>query len=180
MPKLHSFVVVHVRETVLATMMILFSFDLLGCSSGAAAISRKTFDVFEGFTFVGSGPYQQSAPLADNEALPKHGTTEQPLPDLPKVGVQYVFHHRAPVDNEKLALADLPARLRTAGIEVTKAPKSSKEMLYLFRGGPLFKILIRDGGHEGTIYNQLDPDLVKASNADPRWTEEDYVLLWLK
>jgi hypothetical protein len=73
---------------------------------------------------------------------------------------------------------DLPARLKSAGITIVKAPKSSKDLMYPYVGGPLFRIQIQDGSHEGTIYNQIDPDLMQASN--PEWVKEDYVLLWLK
>ncbi len=143
-------------------------------------MSRNSFDVFAGFTFVASGPYRAGAPRTGgvSEVLPRHGISELPLPDRPQVGIQYVFHHRRPVDNENLALVDFPARLRSAGITAVNTPKSSRELMYPFLGGPLFKIQIRDSGHEGMIYNQLDPDLVKGSS--PEWAKEDYVLLWLK
>jgi hypothetical protein len=111
--------------------------------------------------------------------LPKHGIAELSQPDRPQVGIQYVFHHRRPVDNEKLALVDFHARLQSAGITVVRAPKSSMELMHLFMGGPLFRIEIRDGSHEGIIYDQLDPDL-KTTSSGQEWTIEDYVLLWLK
>ena len=82
------------------------------------------------------------------------------------------------MDDEKLALVELPARLKSAGITIVKAPKSSRHLMYLYVGGPLFNIQIRDGSHEGTIYNQIDPGLMQGSNPD--WAKEDYVLLWLK
>jgi len=39
--------------------------------------------------------------------------------------------------------------------------------MYLFIGGPAFKISIKEGHHAGIIYNLLNPDLVKGSN--PEW-----------
>jgi hypothetical protein len=143
-------------------------------------MGRKSFDVFAGFSFVESGSYQPSAstPIGVSDVLPKHGIAELPLPDRPQVGIQYVFHHRRPIDNERLALEDFPARLRSVGITSVDAPKSSKDLMYPFVGGPLFKIQIRDNSHEGVIYNQVDPDLLKGSSSE--WATEDYVLLWLK
>jgi hypothetical protein len=140
----------------------------------------KGFSFLADFTFVGSVPYRLGAAGPDeiSHRLPKHGTAQESLPDRPQPGVRYIFHHRRPVDDEKLALVDLPAKLKSAGIAVVTAPKSSKDMMYPYLGGPLFKIQIRDGSHEGTIYNQIDPQLMRVP--DPDWAEEDYVLLWLK
>lgn len=67
----------------------------------------------------------------------------------PQPGVLYIFHHRRPVDDEKLALVELPARVKSEGITIVKAPKSSKDLMYPYVGGPLFKIQIQDGRHEG-------------------------------
>jgi len=166
---------------VLLTFITVLGLFTLACSPKPHAISQKCFDVFAGFTFVGSGP-NMPGPTATggiSDVLPKHGIAELPLPDRPQVGIQYVFHHRRPVDNEKLALVDFPARLRSAGITVVRAPKSSMEMMHLFVGGPLFRIEIKDGSHEGVIYDQRCPDL-QASGISQEWTIEDYVLLWLK
>ena len=182
MPNPKSRAVDHFRRAVLFGTLSWSSFISLGCSTWPQALSRKTFDVFAGFTFVGTAPYDPklAAPSGASEVLPKHGTAEQHLPDRLQLGIQYVFHHRRPVDNEQLALVDFPARLRAAGITVVKAPKSTNDLMYLFLGGPLFHIQISDGGHTGVIYDRVDPDLVQASGPDLQWTEEDYVLLWLK
>jgi hypothetical protein len=156
----------------------LLAFVSVSCSTRSQEM--KGFSLFRDFTFVGSAPYKAGSTGAAeaNEQLPKHGTAQVPLPDRPLPGIRYIFHHRGPVDNEKLAVIDLPARLKSAGITIVKAPKSSKELMYPFIGGPLFKIQIRDGDHEGVVYNQVDPDLVQAPNTE--WAKEDYVLLWLK
>ncbi len=170
-----------VRRAILVSSIVWIGFILLCCTTKQQALSHKSFDIFEGFTFVGSGP-NMPGPTATggiSEVLPKHGIAELPLPDRPEVGIQYVFHHRRPVDNEKLVLVDFPARLQSAGITVVRAPKSSMEMLHLFVGGPLFRIEIREGNHEGVIYDRLDPDL-KTTSSGQEWMIEDYVLLWLK
>jgi hypothetical protein len=167
-----------ISRVILAAMMV---FLLCCCSQGSGEIRREPFEVFTGFVFVGSSPYDPSvAPTGIPETLPQHGTLELPLPDHPQVRIQYVFHHRHPVDNETLAVTEIPARLRRLGITVVKAPRSGNELMYLFLGGPLFRIQIKDGNHEGMIYNQIDPDLVKASEGNEQWAKEDYVLVWLK
>jgi hypothetical protein len=102
------------------------------------------------------------------------------VPERPEVGVQYLFLHRPPVDTEKLATIELPNRLRSVGITVTQAPASSKDLIHLFIGGPLFTIRIREGVHEGMIYNQLDLGLSKTPGDDQSWGSENYVLVWLK
>jgi hypothetical protein len=167
----------YVRRVGLLGAIALLALISVSCSNRS---QMKGFSVFSDFVFVGSAPYKPgpAGGAEANEQLPKHGTAQLPLPDRPQAGVLYIFHHRGPVDNEKLALVDLPARLKSADITIAKAPKSSKELMYPFIGGPLFKIQIRDGNHEGVIYNQVDPDLVQAPN--PEWAKEDYVLLWLK
>jgi hypothetical protein len=48
---------------------------------------------------------------------------ELPLPDRPQVGVQYVFDHRRPIDNDNLAINEFPAKLQGLGITVLNAPK---------------------------------------------------------
>ena len=166
---------------ILLTFVTVLGLLTFGCSTKPEVMNHKSFDVFAGFTFVGSGPYtpDTTAPGGISHMLPKHGIAELSQPDRPQVGIQYVFHHRRPVDNEKLALVDFHARLQSAGITVVRAPKSSMELMHLFMGGPLFRIEIRDGSHEGIIYDQLDPDL-KTTSSGQEWTIEDYVLLWLK
>jgi hypothetical protein len=154
----------------------------LACFSASCSprsLDMKDFSVFTDFTFVGSAPYKAGpggAPEA--QELPKHSTAAVPLPEHPQPGVLYIFHRPGPVDNEKLALADFPARLKSAGITILKAPRSSRDLMYLYIGGPVFRIQIRKGDHEGVIYNDLDPDLVQASHRE--WAMEDYVLLWFK
>jgi hypothetical protein len=63
---------------------------------------------------------------------------------------------------------------------VVDSPKSSSDLAYPFVGGPVFEIRIADGDHEGRIYNQLDPSLLKSSEQEQPWAVDDYVLLWLK
>jgi len=76
-------------------------------------LGRKSFEAFAGFAFVESSPFDPSvAPTGVADPLPPHGTMELPLPDRPQVGVQYVFHHRLPIDHENLAVNEFPAKLQ--------------------------------------------------------------------
>jgi hypothetical protein len=168
----------YASRVVFFSSLVWIGFVAFGCSPGPQTMSRNSFDVFSGFTFVASSTYNpEASPTAvEVETLPKHGIAELPPPVRPQVGIKYVFHHRRPVDNEKLAVVDLPTRLRSVGIKPVNAPKSGNELMYLFIGGPAFKISIREGDHEGVIYNQTDWDLLKSSS-DEGWAAEDYVLL---
>ena len=160
----------------------LISMMNLNCGMQSKEISSRAFEVFEDFTFVGTSADEAGAPVGSGQtaAIPVHGTARLPLPQAQSIGALYVFHHRHPVDNEKLALVELPLRLRMIGIRLVDWPKSNKDLTYPFVGGPLFQIRIADGDHEGRIYNQLDPTLVKASEQEQSWSVDDYILVWLK
>ncbi len=122
---------------------------LSGCRAWPAKISAKSFSVFNDFTFVASGTYKPGPHGGFGEDVIQHGTTELPLPDRPRIGIQYVFQRRGPVDIGKLAMVDLPVRLGSVGITVVQAPRTSRDFMYLYIGGPLFVIRIREGGPEG-------------------------------
>jgi hypothetical protein len=149
-----------------------------GCSSDPRRIDGRVLAAFADFTFVGESA-AESVETADYRVLlSPHGGTRKPLPDKLKVGVRYVFHHRHPVDGLRLALVELPQRLEAAGVRVLEAPRSESDLMSPFIGGPLFVIKMGDGVHEGLIYNQHDPRLLKQLN--PRWVLDDFVLLWTK
>lgn len=150
-----------------------------GCGWRSHEISSQSFRVLTGFTFVGSGPYKGEQ---SNEAVgvARYGTKEQTLPIRPLPGTEYLFIHRRPVDNEKLALVEIPRRLKDAGIEIVKAPASGRDLMYPFIGGPLFRIQIREGSHEGLIYNSVDQELVKGISPSQPWATESYTLVWLR
>ena len=164
------------------TTLTLVGIIIVACATKSQAVNSRIFDVFEGFIFVGTNTDQAEAPRASRDAgtLAAHGNVELPWPQVREIGIRYVFHHRRPVDNLRLALVDLPARLRAAGISVVDGPKSGGDLAYPFVGGPLFEIKIAIGGHEGRIYNQLDPNLLKSSTSASAWEVDDYVVLWLK
>lgn len=99
-----------------------------------------------------------------------HGEDEQPIPQKLEEGMQYVFHHRAPIDNELLALKEFPSRLSQRGFKILKAPKSTGDLLYLTIGGPLFSIRFSDGNRKFVIFNQLD-------TVGLPWAGHDYILV---
>lgn len=163
------------RPALLLGALMSLCLTSVGCLRGRSGLSDSSFRVFSGFTFVASGPYRP-----EREAIPRHDNRELPLPERPSVGVQYVFHSRDVVDDEKLALVEFPARLRAAGIKIVRAPQSDRDLMYLFMGGPLFKIWIKEGNHEGMIYNQLGRELKQGPDDKGQLPREDYVLVWLK
>jgi hypothetical protein len=151
--------------SVLGTLMV--------CQSKGQEIDPKILNVFSDYTFVGSGQakYKDDGSLELTSVIP-HNESEQPRPQKLEKGVQYVFHHLAPLDNEELALRELPQKLSQLGFKITKSPKGSQDLIYLVLGGPIFIIKFSDGNHEGIIYNQLETKL------DDVWSEHDYVLIY--
>ena len=164
------------------TALTLVSLMIVGCATKSQGVSSDIFDVFEGFTFVGTSADQAETSEAshDADALAAHGDAQLPSPRVQEIGIRYVFHHRRPVDNERLALVDFPARLKAAGIRVVYAPKSSRDLMYPFVGGPTFVIGIAYRGHEGRIYNGLCPNSLRSTGAERAWADDDYILLWSK
>lgn len=159
---------------VLAICAILFVLAMVGCSR--RQIGSKALNAFSDFTYVGSGPYHGEKNSGINMTVAPHGQEPLPLPQQLEAGVQYIFHHRRPLDGEKLALSELPARLRQQGIEITRAPKSARDMMFPFVGGPIFSIQFKEGNRSGVIFSQLCPSYTK--QVDAGWTGDDYVLVY--
>ena len=138
----------------------------------------RAIGVFQDFSFVGSGLARHNADGSiDRVFIIPHENRAQPRPTTLTIGTQYVFHHAGPVDDEELGIRTLPDRLRRLGMRVLRAPQSTKDMMGLYLGGPLFSIDFEDHGHFGQIFNQLDP---KLSNESSKWAAEDFVLVYLK
>jgi hypothetical protein len=132
--------------------------------------------VFSGFVFAGAGQYRGDGHADDG---PSEGETSAVrLPTRPAVGVEYVFHHKRPVSDENLALIEFPSRLARAGIAITRSPASSRDMMYVYVGGPLFEIHVKDGYHEGIVFNRMDRRLLQTPRTE--WVPEDYVIVWTK
>lgn len=70
-------------------------------------------------------------------------------------GRVYVFRKTRNTTNEDIAIRLFPQRLSRIGARVTKAPASSRELTYLFMGGPLYQIQFEKDGKEGMIFNRV-------------------------
>src|SRR5215831_201529 len=118
----------------------------LSCQVHNHGADDNALAVLSGFMFVGSGQAKfNDNGSVDTTYLISHSETEQPKPQNIVKGIQYVFHHRAPVDDEFLALRDFPNKIESLGFKILKAPKSANELLYLYLGGPLFYLEFSDG-----------------------------------
>jgi hypothetical protein len=53
-------------------------------------------------------------------------------------------------------------------------------LIYPFLGDAIFTLHIREGGHEGVLFDQIHPIVPQGSANDKPWIGEDYVLLWSK
>lgn len=150
---------------------------MVGCGRKQIT-SSKALNAFSDFTYVGSGPYHGEKNGGINMTVAPHFTEPPSLPQQLETGVQYIFHHRNPLDTEKLALSDLPSRLRQQGIEVIRAPRSARDMMSLFVGGPVFSIQFKEGSRTGIIFSQVCPSYTKQVNTG--WTGNDYVLVYVE
>jgi hypothetical protein len=165
------------KSSVASLFLLTFFFITAGCNRFSRVDSR-IFHVFSDFTFVGAGAYQ-APPQPNGEdahGVIEHGQNILSLPKRPVIGRQYIFHHKSPLDVQKLALADLPLRLQKEGLQIVKAPHSSREMMYLYFGGPLFVIKFKQGNHVGIIFNQPCPNF--KDRVDKSWDANDYVVVF--
>lgn len=157
----------------LTLIVVLFT----ACTNrNAKPIDSKVLSVFSDFALVGTAPYQGGSEL--NRTVPAHGSTPMAFPSQLNAGKLYIFHHRRPLDGEKLALSELPLRLRRERIQITQAPQSPKDLMFPYVGGPIFTIRFKEGRHSGFIFSQLCANLTKEINAG--WTGTDYVLVYTK
>jgi hypothetical protein len=154
-------------------MMLLLIVSAGSCRK--ANIDSKVFEVLADFAFVGSGPTKLESDGSINRLyVAEHGTEVLSHPKKLQSEVQYIFHHRVPLDDESFALKEFPARLERAGLRIIKAPQSSSDLMALYQGGPLFSFRFTIGSREALFYNQMDPML--GSNDSP-WKDEDYILV---
>jgi hypothetical protein len=158
-------------------ILVVLMWTTTACTNWDSQPDSKALHIFSDFTFVGSVPYKPSEkhPV---ETMSLQGNEAQQLPKKLAIGTAYVFHHRGPVDDEKLALSELPSRLRAAGLQVQDAPKSPRDLMFAYIGGPFFVIKFTDGRHAGLITNPLSRDYVK--QVDSGWMGEDYILVYTR
>jgi hypothetical protein len=137
----------------------------------------KVLDIFSDFVFVGSG---QAKFLSDGRVdtihIVSHGINAQARPQKLEAGMQYIFHYAGGMNNEVLAIKELPSRLTNLGLTVLSAPKSPSELSWPSFSGPEFLIKFSDGKHIGVIYNRVDGQLIGSKSF---WIE-DYILVLLR
>jgi len=148
---------------------------MVGCGRKQIANS-KALNAFSDFTYVGSGLYHGQKNGGINMTVAPHSQEALSLPQQLETGVQYIFRHRKPLDGEKLALSELPSRLRQHGIEIVRAPNSARDMMFPFVGGPIFSIQFKEGTRTGVIFSQVCPSYAK--QVDAGWSGSDYVLVY--
>lgn len=149
---------------------------LLSCQAHNRRADNNILGVLSGFTFVGSGQAKfNDDGSVDKTYLISHSETEQPKPQNIMQGIQYVFHHKGPIDDESLALRDFPNLIESMGFKILKAPKSANELLYLYLGGPLFSIEFSDGSREFVLFNQFITSSHSKDIAD-----HDYILIRIR
>jgi hypothetical protein len=159
-----------------AFLLVTLSFCFTACKSTSADLDQKVLGVFSDFVYVGSGSHP--APASNNDKAGRqiiaHGELEETLPRTLRGNTQYVFHPRGDVDSESLAIELLPARLRAAGATSVQAPRSTRDMVHLIVGDPLFTIRFQTVKHRGLIFNRLCTHL---SSDSAKTGREDYVLV---
>ena len=150
------------------------------CTQQSRAIDSRVFSVFSGFAFVGEGAYHPPTDQTKeiNPAVAEHGLNFLPVPPRLEIGKQYIFHHKSPLDVEKLAMVDLPSQLEREGLQIVRVPHSSGEMMELYFGGPLFVIKFKQGNHIGIIFDQPCPQ--SREQVGKGWDANDYVLVFIR
>ena len=161
------------RRMQISGLTLLILVVLAGCRHHAASPDLKVLTIFSDFEFFGSVPYHGGK---DAEPLIVESSEPKPFPKRLELGRAYVFRHRRPVDDEKLALSEIPSRLRNAGLEILQAPASSRDLIASYIGGPFFVIKFSDGQHTALITNRLSRDYTK--QVDSGWEGEDYILFY--
>ena len=156
---------------------IMLAFAIAACGRKRAA-DFKASNVFFDLVYVGSGPYSPEKNGGINMTVAPHGKKPLAFPSQLETGVEYIFHHRKPLDNEKFALTELPLKLRQQGIDITRGPRSVRDMVSTYIGGPVFSLQFKEGAQVGIIFSQVCSSYTK--QVDTGFTGNDYVLVYIK
>ena len=125
----------------------------------------RVLEVLSDFQFIGSAPKGASL---DSLAI-----KPQDLPREFEPGIQYIWLKRAYTDNQEIFRVQQD-RLRDKEISVLDATG----MVNRFIGGLAFKISFSDGHYKGTLFNTLNPRIVKSRKLHRQWGFDNYVLLF--
>jgi hypothetical protein len=129
---------------------------MLSCQSRGPDQALRIETLFGGYglILICADDLPQNIRIQDIEASRLRNTYPDDRVLVP--GRVYVFQMSTDTLHETLAIAVLPKRLVAAGATVTKAPKTSEDLIDLYVGGPLFLIEFEKDGHHGTIFNKVD------------------------
>ena len=144
---------------------------LVGCGSASQSDANEALrQVFSDFSYV------RRQPVADDfkSGFPPSGTTA--LPETFEPGYRYIFHRRLPSDNVQLGTKVLPERLKSQGFDVLEFPKTERELVYSYIGGPFFRIRFRSGDRVGLIFNANDLVIGQDDAHRRLWMPDDYIL----
>ena len=125
----------------------------------------RVLDVLSDFQFIGNQPKGAS--------LDSHAIKPQDLPREFEPGIQYIWLKRGYADNQEIFKV-LQDRLRVKGITILDA----KGMTNRFIGGLAFEISFKDGHYKGTLFNTLNPRIVKTRKLHRQWGFDSYVLVF--
>ena len=125
----------------------------------------RVLEVLSDFQFIGSAPKGASL---DSVAI-----KPQDLPREFEPGIQYIWLKRAYADNQEIFRV-LQDRLREKGITIFDATGMTNR----FIGGLAFKISFKDGHYKGTLFNTLNPRIVKTRKLHRQWGFDNYVLVF--
>ncbi len=136
-----------------------------GCQNRVVAQDEQFRILFDGFQLVLVDDLPVKTPIQelDSSALRNTYPAERTLAP----GRVYVFRKTTKTSNEDLGMKLLPERLAKVGAHTTKAPKSSKDFMYPFIGGPLFIIQFEKDGHQGTMFSRVHT----SSKSGEHWEE---------
>lgn len=125
----------------------------VGCQAQVAAEAEQFRMLFDGFQLVLVDDLPAATPVQELDSSVLRNTYPHEQTLVP--GRVYVFRKTTGASDETLGKKTFPERLAKIGAHVTKAPRSSKDFIYPYIGGPLFVIQFEKDGHQGTIFNRV-------------------------
>jgi hypothetical protein len=127
-----------------------------GCRPQVVSEDQQFQVLFNGYQLVLVDDIPKDTSVENLEIAKLNG--HYPLQPKLVFGRIYIFKKTGQVSNETMALKEFPERLSRIGARVTKAPRSSNDLIYLYYGGPIFDIEFEKDGHVGKLFNRVaDP-----------------------
>jgi len=135
------------------TLILLLCLWTGGCQTRVAAEDQKFHMLFDGFQLVLVDDLPEKTPIQELDSSTLRNTYPAERTLVP--GRVYALRKTTSSSDEELGIKILPGRLVKIGAHVTRAPQSSKDLMYPFIGGPLFIIQFEKDGHQGTMFNRV-------------------------